>query len=338
MKLSETSRFALTPDLSICRILNGMWQVSGAHGHIEPARAVAEMFDYHDAGFTTWDLADHYGPAEDFVGEFRRKFAERYGRDRLGEVQAFTKWVPSPGPMTRAVVERAVEVSRRRMETDVIDLLQFHWWDYDDPRYLDALKHLADLCTAGKIRHLALTNFDTERMRTIADAGIRILSNQVQFSLVDRRPERQMSAFCREHGIVLLTYGTVLGGMLAETYLGRPEPRRSELNTASLMKYRNMIEAWSGWGLFQELLAALKPIAERHGASIANVGARYVLDRPAVAGVILGTRLGVAEHRADNARVFDFAVDAADHARIDTVLAKGRDLFAIIGDCGAEYR
>jgi aryl-alcohol dehydrogenase-like predicted oxidoreductase len=147
-----------------------------------------------------------------------------------------------------------------------------------------------------------------------------------------------MSAFCREHGIVLLTYGTVLGGMLAETYLGRPEPRRSELNTASLMKYRNMIEAWSGWGLFQELLAALKPIAERHGASIANVGARYVLDRPAVAGVILGTRLGVAEHRADNARVFDFAVDAADHARIDTVLAKGRDLFAIIGDCGAEYR
>jgi hypothetical protein len=57
-----------------------------------------------------------------------------------------------------------------------------------------------------------------------------------------------------------------------------------------------------------------------------------------VAGVILGTRLGVAEHRADNARVFDFALDASDHARIDAVLAKGRDLFAIIGDCGAEYR
>lgn len=338
MKLSENSRFALTPDLSICRVLNGMWQVSGAHGHIEPARAVAEMFDYHEAGFTTWDLADHYGPAEDFVGEFRRKFAERYGRERLGEIQAFTKWVPSPGPMTRGIVERAVEVSRRRMETDVIDLLQFHWWDYDDLRYLDALKHLADLCAAGKIRHLALTNFDTERMRKITDAGIRIVSNQVQFSLVDRRPEREMSGFCREHGIVLLTYGTVLGGMLAEAYLGRPEPRRTELSTASLMKYRNMIEAWGGWGLFQELLAALKAIAERHGASIANVGTRYVLDRPAVAGVILGTRLGVAEHRADNARVFDFALDASDRAQIDEVLVKGRDLFAIIGDCGAEYR
>jgi hypothetical protein len=64
MHLPETSRFELTSNLTICRILNGMWQVSGAHGYIEPKRAVEEMFTYHDAGFTTWDLADHYGPAE----------------------------------------------------------------------------------------------------------------------------------------------------------------------------------------------------------------------------------------------------------------------------------
>ena len=56
------------------------------------------MFAYHDAGFTTWDLADHYGPAEDFIGEFRRRFAARYGAERLSEIQAFTKWVPHPGP------------------------------------------------------------------------------------------------------------------------------------------------------------------------------------------------------------------------------------------------
>ena len=62
MTLPASSRFALVPDLSICRILNGMWQVSGAHGPIDPRRAVDAMFAYHDAGFTTWDLADHYGP------------------------------------------------------------------------------------------------------------------------------------------------------------------------------------------------------------------------------------------------------------------------------------
>ena len=92
-----------------------MWQVSGAHGAIDPARAVEAMFAYHDAGFTTWDLADHYGPAEDFVGEFRRRFRAERGEARLGEIQAFTKWVPPPGPMTRRVVEDAVGVSLRRM-------------------------------------------------------------------------------------------------------------------------------------------------------------------------------------------------------------------------------
>ena len=101
--------------------------------------------------------------------------------------------------------------------------------------------------------------------------------------------------------ITLLTYGTVLGGQLAEKYVGQPEPTRRALNTASLQKYRNMIDAWGGWALFQQLLAVLKTIADRHRVSIANVGVRYVLDRPAVAGVIVGARLGVAEHLADNA-------------------------------------
>jgi len=338
MSLPETSKFELAPGLTICRLLNGMWQVSGAHGHIEPKSAVAEMFTYHDAGFTTWDLADHYGPAEDFIGEFRDEFAQRKGRERLGEIQAFTKWVPPPGGMTRRIVEDAIGISLRRMRVDALDLLQFHWWDYGDAAYLDALKHLADLQHEGRIRHLALTNFDTDHLRLITERGIRIVSNQVQYSLIDRRPELRMAAFCATHGIALLTYGTVLGGLLAERYLGRPEPPRSELNTASLQKYKHMIDAWGGWALFQQLLAALDGIANKHRVSIANVGVRYILNRPAVAGVIVGARLGVTHHLDDNARVFTFALDAQDEAAIEAVLAKSRDLFALIGDCGDEYR
>jgi aryl-alcohol dehydrogenase-like predicted oxidoreductase len=338
MPLPASSRAHFTADLTICRILNGMWQVSGAHGAVDPARAVDAMSAYHEAGFTTWDLADHYGPAEDFIGDFLRRFAARHGVDRLPEIQAFTKWVPRPGRMTRRVVEDAVSISLTRMGVERLDLVQFHWWDYKNDAYLDALKHLSDLQQEGKIRHLALTNFDTERLSAIAGHGVRIVSNQVQYSLVDRRPEVRMAKFCSDHPVTLLAYGTLLGGLLSEKYLGRPEPRRSELNTASLQKYKNMLDAWGDWSLFQELLAVLQQIADKHRVSIANVGVRYVLDRPAVAGVIVGARLGVAQHLTDNARVFGVELDADDLSMIEAVLAKSRDLITLIGDCGDEYR
>ena len=338
MPLPASSRAQFTADLTICRILNGMWQVSGAHGAVDPVRAVDAMSAYHEAGFTTWDLADHYGPAEDFIGDFLRQFAVRHGVDRLPEIQAFTKWVPRPGRMTRRVVEDAISISLTRMGVERLDLLQFHWWDYKNDGYLDALKHLSDLQQEGKIRHLALTNFDTERLSAIADHGVCVVSNQVQYSLVDRRPEVRMARFCSDHPMTLLAYGTLLGGLLSEKYLGRPEPRRSELNTASLQKYKNMLDAWGDWPLFQELLAVLQQIADKHGVSIANVGVRYVLDRPAVAGVIVGARLGVAQHLTDNARVFGVKLDADDLSMIEAVLARSRDLITLIGDCGDEYR
>jgi aryl-alcohol dehydrogenase-like predicted oxidoreductase len=336
--LAPSSRFKLTPDLEICRILNGMWQVSGAHGFIEPELGVSQMFSYQEAGFTTWDLADHYGPAEDFIGEFRSRFATRYGSDRLAEVQAFTKWVPRPGRMTREIVERAVGISCKRMGVESLDLLQFHWWDYADERYLSALDHLADLQRQARVKQLALTNFDTRHLSTIVERGIPIVSNQVQYSIVDRRPAMQMASLCQQRGISLLTYGTVLGGLLSDKYLGRAEPRRNELNTASLQKYKQMIDAWGGWILFQELLGQLKRIADKHRVSIANVSVRYVLEQPAVAGVIVGTRLGISEHIGDNQRVFDFTLEAADYDQLEQVLSKSRDLMTVIGDCGAEYR
>src|SRR5262249_14409759 len=139
-------------------------------------------------------------------------------------------------------------------------------------------------------------------------------------------------------GVALLAYGTLLGGLLSERYLGRSEPQPPELNTASLRKYKQMIDAWGGWALFQELLTVLKGIADQRKASIANIVVRCVLDRPAVAGIIVGVRLGVAQHVADSARVLGVALDASDLAGSESVLAKSRDLMRLIGDCGAEYR
>ena len=338
MSLPEGSTLQFTDDLRICRVLNGMWQVSGAHGPINSEAAVQSMIGYHDDGFTTWDLADHYGPAEDLVGEFRRRLINFGGPEELGRVQAFTKWVPRPGPMTRAIVEENIGISLRRMDVETLDLMQFHWWDYNNPAYLDALDHMSQMRDEGSIRHLALTNFDTEHLRTIIDHGTAIVSNQVQYSLVDMRPEVNMVPYCLENSVQLLTYGTVCGGLLTDRYLDQPEPSRADLTTASLGKYKQMVDAWGGWELFQELLRVLRAIASKHGVSIANVAVRYILDRPAVAGVIVGARLGVSDNRTENARVFGFSLDEEDLERIGTVQARSRDLYRIIGDCGGEYR
>ncbi len=338
MSLPSSAYLQFTPDMTICRVLNGMWQVSGAHGSINPKDAIQSMFQYVDAGFTTWDLADHYGPAEDFIGEFRRQLKATHGEDAVQRIQAFTKWVPRPGKMTRQIVEDNINISLRRMGVKSLDLLQFHWWEYGDRSYLDALKHLADLHKEGKIRYLALTNFDTEHLKIILDHGIPILANQVQYSLVDRRPQVQMAAFCEQHNIKLFAYGSLCGGLLSEKYLDMREPGRWDLGTASLRKYKQMVDVWGDWELFQALLQALQAIAQKHKVTIANIAARYVLEQPAVGGVIIGARLGVSEHIQDNARVFDFSLDADDLARIDAVNSKARNLYSIIGDCGDEYR
>lgn len=331
--------FRLSPrGPDVCRVLNGMWQVAGGHGYIDPERAVEEMVKYHEAGFTSWDLADIYGPAEDFIGEFRKRLARERGEAEMARVQAFTKFVPEPVKITRSFVEQSIDRSRRRMGVDSIDLVQFHWWDYSNAYWLDALHFLSELRDAGKVRNVGLTNFDTAHMADMADTGIEIASNQVQYSIIDQRPNVRMAGFCKKNNSVLFAYGTVCGGLLSEKYLGRPEPSAAQLDTLSLRKYKKMIDVWGGWKLFQELLAALKEIAGRHSASIANVAARYVLDMPAVAGVIIGARLGITEHRQDNARISGLALDACDRQKIREVTARSRDLYDAIGDCGDEYR
>jgi len=324
----------LTPDLQICRVLNGMWQVAGGHGQIDRQLAISEMLHYHQAGFTTWDMADIYGPAEEFMGEFRK----RLEKEELGKSQALTKFVPNPGPMTRSIVEHYIEKSIQRMNVESIDLVQFHWWDYNDASYLDALNHLSKLRDEGKIKHVGLTNFDTERIKIMVEQGFKLVSNQVQFSVLDQRPEVKMIPFCKKHDIKLLAYGTLLGGFFSEKYLDKSEPTRGDLDTLSLQKYKNMIDVWGGWNLFQELLLVLGQIAKKHKVVIANVASRFILDRPYVAGVIIGARLGIAEHRANNAKVFSLSLDDTDYAKITAVTSKANNLYESTGDCRDQHR
>ncbi len=320
-------RIELAPGLEIPRIVTGLWQVADMErggALLNRSGAAAAMADYAQAGFDAFDMADHYGSAEEITGQLLGQGAR---------IRAFTKWCPQPGAMTAEVVRAGVDLARQRMQTKCIDLMQLHWWTFEHPGYLDAMAELAQLRNSGVIGQLGLTNFDTAHLRVALAQGIPIASNQVCLSLLDRRACGAMSRFCLERGVKLLAYGTLGGGFLSERWLGASEP--VEVGDWSKMKYRRFIDAVGGWEALQTVLRAAQRIADKHGVSMANVATRWVLDQPAVAAVIVGARLGEAEHRGDNQKVFEFALDGEDRALLETAFAATK---AIPGDCGDEYR
>lgn len=306
-------RTTLAPGYDISRVLKGGWQLAGGHGTIDVETALADMDRYVDAGITTFDCADIYTGVEALIGRWRKTRPSK-----AAAVQIHTKYVPDRDRLrahSRADVERGVDRSLERLGADSLDLVQLHWWDYEVPGYVDAAMWLHELRSAGKVRHVGLTNFDQRRLGEIVAAGVPVISHQVQYSVLDRRPVA-MTPFCAAHGISLLCYGALAGGFLSERWLGAPAPQGTPENR-SLVKYHLIIQEFGGWRLFQRLLETLRDVGVRHGVGIGAVALKWVLDQPGVAGAIVGVRH--AGHLASVASAIELELDAHDRAAIAAV-------------------
>lgn len=323
-------RSLLSPNLEISRVVTGLWQVADQEkgGTMLDRQMAAEaLASYAKSGFDSFDMADHYGSSELIVGEMLRQWV---GGPRPS---AFTKWCPAPGPMDAATVRAGVQERLTRLGVEQVDLLQFHWWSFEHPAWLDALHEMTRLRAEGLIREIGVTNFDAAHLHLACAEGIPLVSNQVSFSLIDRRAAGPLALTCAKHRIKLLAYGTLCGGFLSERWLGKSEPK--EVADWSGSKYLRFIRASGGWQGYQGVLRAADTIAKKHGVSISNVATRWVLEHAHVAATIVGARLGGNVHCADNLRPFQFALDAEDHAILAAAFAQTRP---IPGDCGDEYR
>ncbi|MDH6169016.1 aryl-alcohol dehydrogenase-like predicted oxidoreductase [Variovorax boronicumulans] len=320
--MSQPQRIDLAPNYSISRLLKGGWQLAGGHGGIDCATAIADMAAYYEAGITTFDCADIYTGVEELIGDFRREHIARHGSDSLARLRVHTKFVPDLATLAqidKRQVEQTIDRSLQRLGVERLDLVQFHWWDYGVPRYVEVAHWLQELQRVGKIELLGGTNFDTARVRELVDADVPLRSMQVQYSLLDQRPQPTLAPYCAASGIQLLCYGSVAGGFLSERWLGASEPQEPFENR-SLVKYKLVIDDFGGWDLFQQLLLQLQKVAQRHDTSIATVAMRWVLQQPQVAGVIVGVRRG--DHLADHLKVLSLQLDAEDIATLDTVLTQ----------------
>lgn len=312
-------RVDLGGDYVISRIIKGGWQLSAGHGDAVSADPVDDMEAFARAGITTFDCADIYTGVEKLIGAFIR--ANR-AADPPVEVRVQTKFVPDLDALSglrRGDVERIIDRSLQRLGQARLDMVQFHWWDTAVPGYVETAGWLAELQQQGKIDRLSLTNFNTRVTHEILEAGIALTSTQVQYSLLDTRPAERLTTLCAKHGMHLLCYGTLAGGFLSGRWHGAVDPlaEGSPLENRSLTKYRLIIEESGGWDVFQSLLDTLAQVGARHGVGIAAVAARWVLEQPRVAAVIIGARN--TKHLDRYGELFRFRLDDRDLREIDAV-------------------
>jgi aryl-alcohol dehydrogenase-like predicted oxidoreductase len=176
------------------------------------------------------------------------------------------------------------------------------------------VRYLADLQTAGKIRHVGVTNFRAAEIDAMErQAGVTVVSNQVQYSALDHRPSGALTEHCARTGTRLLCYGTLAGGFLTDAWRGSSPPGDTPANR-SLVKYRLIIEEFGGWGAYQALLRELAAIGLEKGVDAATVALRYVLDRPAVAAAVVG--FSEPDRMRANLRALDLELTEEDSARI----------------------
>jgi aryl-alcohol dehydrogenase-like predicted oxidoreductase len=319
-------RITIAPKYDISRVIRGGWQMAGGHGAIDADSAVEDMIAFADAGITTFDCADIYTGVEELIGRFRLQYANLRGEEALSFIRVHTKFVPDLAVLpkiSKAYVESVIDTSRKRLNLERLDLVQFHWWAYDIPGWLETVAWLKELHEAGKINKISGTNFDTDHIEAIVGSGVPFTSLQLQYSLLDRRPEKCMVQLAADKDFALFCYGTVAGGFLGDRWLGKPEPDHP-LENRSLTKYKLIIDDFGGWDLFQALLSVLRTIADRHQVDIATVASAAMLTRPGVAAVIVGARN--RDHLASNLAIAEIRLTETDQAEIEAVLSQANPL------------
>jgi aryl-alcohol dehydrogenase-like predicted oxidoreductase len=305
-------RIEIAPGFSISRIIKGGWQLSQGHSADNTANAIEDMFTFVEKGITTFDCADIYTGVEELIGAFLK---EHRKRNNSTPVQVLTKFVPdydALSSLNKSYVEKVVDRSLKRLGVEHLDMVQFSWWSYGVPRWVETAGWLNELRQKGKINLISGTNFNTQATQAMIDAGIPISTLQIQYSLLDNRPEKALIDLCKKNNVHLLCYGTV-------AWLGASEAM-PPFENRSLVKYKLMIDEFGGWNLFQLLLQTLKTIADQHRVSITNVATRYILERQSVGGAIIGTRH--SKYADENSKVFDFSLTQSDNNAIEKVISQ----------------
>jgi aryl-alcohol dehydrogenase-like predicted oxidoreductase len=302
-------------DLKVSRVAFGAWELGGEWGAVQPDAAMAAIRKARTLGINLFDTAQGYGfgASERLVGA-----ALRHDLDHLrGEVVIATKGGlrRTPDGLVRdsspAWLRRGVDESLTALGVDSIDLYQIHWPSPAVP-FEESAGVLHELVTLGKIRHVGVSNFDTEQMTTFGRTWP-VETLQAPYHLFRQEAASEVLPFCSRHDIGVLTYGTLAHGLLTGTMDRHTTFARDDWRSASPI--------FRGEPFIHNLgaVSALQSLAAELGVTVSQLAIAWVLDNPAVTTAIVGTRN--VDHVAESVAGADVSLSDTDRVRIDEVMA-----------------
>lgn len=276
-----------------------------------------------DSGLNFLDTANVYnaGKSEEIVGEALKRNGKRNSVFLATKVNGRMSDDPNALGNSRLNIIEQCEASLRRMQTDRIDLYQFH----RPSRHIaidESLRAMDDLIRAGKVRYIGTSNFGSwqvvESLWAAKEFGLnRFVSDQSPYNMADRRIEREMIPMCQTFGLAVIPWSPLAGGGLTGKY-SRDERQATGTRFGDETR-TNMFRRFSGGVL--DIVDGIRPLAEAKRCTVSQLALAWVMSRPGVTAPLVGPR--TLEQLEDNLGALDVEITAEDAAVVNGLIAPG---------------
>lgn len=300
--------------IRVSEICLGSWLTYGVGVDDGAARACIDRA--FDEGINFIDTSNIYGrgAAETFLGEALQ------ARPRDSYVMATKLFFPMSDTdrgLSRAQIEKQLDASLKRLRTDYIDLYQCHRYDDETP-IAETMDAMSDAVRSGKVRAIGFSEWSPQNIRdALAVPGtVKFVSSQPQYSLLWRRPEKEVIPLCAANGISQIVWSPLAQGVLTGKYVpGQAPALDSRAASETMGGFIDRLMA-------DEVLSAvqrLRAIADEAGCTMAQFALAWVLREPNVAAAIIGASR--PEQVSDNAAASGLTIDPALFARAEAIIA-----------------
>jgi 1-deoxyxylulose-5-phosphate synthase len=301
--------------ISVSEISLGSWLTYGVG--VEADKALACLNSAFNVGINFIDTANIYGTgaAESFLGEALK------GRPRDSYVMAtklFFPMTPDDKGLSRAQVHKQVDASLARLQTDYIDLYQCHRYDTETP-IAETMEALSEIVRAGKVRAIGFSEWSPHNIRDALAVPntVKFVSSQPQYSLLWRRPEKEVIPLCAANGISQIVWSPLAQGMLTGKYKpGMPAPANSRAASATQGQW---IENYMKDGVI-DAVQHISELAAEAGCSLAQFALAWVLRESNIASAIIGATR--PEQVSENAAASGMKIDPVLFAKAEEIAAR----------------